>query len=254
MNLQILGCAGGIGGNEPLTTSLLIDHDVLLDAGTGLARLSIDQLVGIDHVFISHCHLDHIAGLALLIDAVFGKRTKPVTVYATAEVLHAMKTHVFNWMIWPDFSVLPNAEKPMMQYQEMPAGSTLQLGQRRITSHFVNHIPGSVAYWVRTEKSGFLFTGDMASTPELWRDIGQQPGLRMVIVDCSFPNAENELAAISKHFCPESLLDDINDVPATVEFLIYHLKPGQEAQIMSELKQIKGRHFKALKANDKFKF
>ena len=254
MNLQILGCAGGIGGSGPYTTSMLIDDDVLLDAGTGLSLLSLEQLAAIDHVFISHSHLDHVAGLALLMDAVFGKRSKPVTVHATAEVLHALKTHVFNWIIWPDFNTLPNAEQPSMQYHEMPAGSSLTLCSRTITSHAVNHTPGSVGYWVRAGGRGFLFTGDMASTPALWQDIGRQPGLDMVIVDCSFPNAEAELALISKHFCPASLMDDIATVPAHVGFFIYHLKPGQEAQIMAELGQSKYRIFKALQTGEQFKF
>jgi len=254
MNLQILGCAGGIGGNGPYTTSMLIDDDILLDAGTGLSLLSIEQLVAIDHVFISHSHLDHVAGLALLMDAVFGKRSKPVTIHATPDVLHALKTHIFNWSIWPDFSSLPNAEQPSMQYQEMSAGSSLALGSRQITSHAVNHTQGSVGYWVRSKGRGFLFTGDMASTPALWQDLAGQPGLDMVIVDCSFPDAEAELALISKHFCPSSLMEDIAAVPAKVGFFIYHLKPGQEAQIMAELGQSKDRIFKALKTGQQFTF
>ena len=254
MNLQILGCAGGIGGNEPYTTSLLIDDDVLLDAGTGLSRLSIEQLVAIDHVFISHSHLDHVAGLALLMDAVFGKRSKPVTVHATAEVLHALKTHLFNWIIWPDFSSLPNTEQPSMQYREMPPGTSLALGERTITSHAVDHVPGSVAYWVRAAGKGFLFTGDMASTPALWQNLGGQAALDMVIVDCSFPDAEAELALLSKHFCPAALIKDIAAVPVDVVFYIYHLKPGQETQIMAELEQNKDRKFKALKITDHFSF
>ncbi|MFZ6872381.1 3',5'-cyclic-nucleotide phosphodiesterase [Undibacterium sp. Di27W] len=254
MNLQILGCAGGIGGSEPYTTSLLIDQDVLLDAGTGLSRLNIEQLVAIDHVFISHCHLDHVAGLALLMDAAFGKRSKPVTVHATAEVLHALKTHIFNWIIWPDFSTLPNTDKPSMQYQEMQPGTTISLGDRLITSHTVNHTPGSVGYWVRTADKGFLFTGDMASTPALWESLAGQAALDMVIVDCSFPNAEAELALISRHFCPSSLMNDIVAVPESVEFYIYHLKPGQEVQIMEELRQNEHRIFNILKVGEHFEF
>ncbi|MFZ6657322.1 MBL fold metallo-hydrolase [Undibacterium sp. TJN19] len=256
MNLKILGCSGGIGGKEPYTTTMLIDGDILLDAGTGLSGLHLEQLVAIDHVFLSHCHLDHVAGLALLLDAVFGKRATPVTVHASAEVLHGLKTHIFNWVVWPDFSSLPNAETPAMRYQEMAPGTTVELDGRLITSHPVNHTSGSSAYWVRTKGAGkgFLFTGDMASTPSLWREMGGQPGLDMVIVDCSFPNAEAELASLSKHFCPNALQEDIQDVPESVNFLIYHLKPGQEVQIMTELDAIKVRSFKALKAGDVFEF
>ena len=61
MKLTVLGCAGGIGGRERLTTCLLLDDDILLDAGTGLATLDIDALAKIEHVFLTHTHLDHVA-------------------------------------------------------------------------------------------------------------------------------------------------------------------------------------------------
>lgn len=59
MKLKVLGCSGGIGGNLR-TTSFLLDHDVLIDAGTGVMNLSVDELKLIDHIFITHSHLDHI--------------------------------------------------------------------------------------------------------------------------------------------------------------------------------------------------
>ena len=40
MKLRILGCSGGISG-DLRTTSMLLDHDVLIDAGTGVGDLSI---------------------------------------------------------------------------------------------------------------------------------------------------------------------------------------------------------------------
>ena len=70
MRVRVLGCGGGIGGRLMRTTSLLVDHDILIDAGTGLSDLPLDELAAIDHVFITHSHLDHIAALPLMVDAV----------------------------------------------------------------------------------------------------------------------------------------------------------------------------------------
>ena len=53
MKLRILGCSGGIGGRHLRTTSMLADHDVLIDAGTGVGDLSLTELSLIDHIFIS---------------------------------------------------------------------------------------------------------------------------------------------------------------------------------------------------------
>lgn len=255
MKLQVLGCAGGIGGRERFTTCLLIDDDILLDAGTGLTSLNLDRLVRIDHVFITHSHLDHVTGLALLVDAVQGKRSGPVTVHATEKVIAALKQHLFNWVLWPDFATIPNPENPALRWEVVEPDTVIDIGGRQLVAHPVNHTVGSTSYLVKNGRSGFLFTGDMASTPELWATLSNEAKLSKIIVDCSFANAEMELAARSMHFCPRSLIADIRSVAHSVEFLIYHLKPGQEDLIMQELHaEGGGRPFRALACGEIFQF
>lgn len=255
MKLQVLGCAGGIGGRERFTTCLLVDDDILLDAGTGLASLDIDQLIRIDHVFITHCHLDHVAGLALLLDAVQGRKKGPVTVRATEKVIASLKKHLFNWVLWPDFATIPSPENPILRWETIAPNGTIELGGRVISAYPVNHTVGSSAYWVHNKKSGFLFTGDMSSTSELWTALQHEKRLVKVIVDCSFANADMEIAERSMHFCPRSLIADIQAIAHSVEFLIYHLKPGYEDLIMKELRDEGGaREFTALKCGDVFLF
>ena len=70
MRIKILGCSGGIGAGSR-TSAMLIDDDVLLDAGTGIGDLALDDLNSIRHVFLTHSHLDHVAGLPMLIDSIF---------------------------------------------------------------------------------------------------------------------------------------------------------------------------------------
>jgi 3',5'-cyclic-nucleotide phosphodiesterase len=255
MKLQVLGCAGGIGGRERLTTCLRVDEDILLDAGTGATTLDIDELVKIDHVFLSHSHLDHIAGLALLADAVLGKRTGPVTIHATEKVIATLKSHFFNWMIWPDFTTIPTADNPVLRWEPVQHGVPVKLGERVITPNPVNHSVDAVGYWVHNSKAGFLFTGDMSTTSSLWTKMRHEPMLRHVIVDCSFTNADFELAEVSGHFCPRSLIEDVKTMPNSTDFLIYHLKPGQEEAIMQELQRDAGdRRFVALSCGDAFEF
>jgi cAMP phosphodiesterase len=254
MKLRILGCAGGIGGRERLTTCLLLDQDILLDAGTGLASLDMEQLVKIDHVFLTHTHLDHVAGLALLVDAVIGKRDRAVTVHTTENNVATLKRQLFNWAIWPDFATIPDADNPILRWEPLRPGVGVELGGRTITAHPVHHAVEAVGYLVGNRDTRFLFTGDMAATPALWNKMRQVP-LAKVIVDCSFSNAEAALATVSGHFCPQALIDDIHDMPISTEFLIYHLKPGQEDLIMHELEgNAEGRSFRALKCGDQFDF
>ena len=43
MKVKVLGCSGGIGGNLR-TTGFLVDHDILIDAGTGVSDLLMPKL------------------------------------------------------------------------------------------------------------------------------------------------------------------------------------------------------------------
>src|SRR4029079_526713 len=95
MKLRVLGCSGGIGG-DLRTTSLLLDHDTLIDAGTGVGDLSITDLAQIDHVFITHSHMDHVASIPFIVDTVGWMRNKPMVVHATEETLAILKAHLFN--------------------------------------------------------------------------------------------------------------------------------------------------------------
>ncbi|TCS39130.1 beta-lactamase family protein [Paucimonas lemoignei] len=254
MKMRVLGCAGGIGGREKLTTCLMVDQDILLDAGTGVTSLDMEAMSQIRHIFITHSHLDHVAGLALLIDAVQINRTGTVTVYATQKVIDALKKHLFNWVLWPDFTTIPNAQSPAMRWQAIDYGDTIELDGRLITPWAVKHTVGSAAYWVRNVRAGFLFTGDMGSTPELWENVAREKLLKQVIVDCSFSNADYALAETSLHFCPDMLCQEIRALPDDIEFLIYHLKPGQEELIMRELDTEGSRAFRAIRCGDVFEY
>ena len=119
MRIRTLGCSGGIGAGSR-TTALLIDNDVLIDAGTGIGDLALDDLHAIRHVFLTHAHLDHVAGLPMLVDANFDENFEvPVTVYARTETLEALKSHLFNDVIWPDFAKFPDEMNPMLQLQNL---------------------------------------------------------------------------------------------------------------------------------------
>src|SRR6476620_6961069 len=145
MQIKILGCSGGIGG--PLrTTSMLVDDDILIDAGTGVGDLSMDELMKIDHILITHSHLDHIAFIPLLIDTVMGFREEPITVHASKETLATLRNHIFNWKVWPDFSMIPDVTRPFLKYNQIELGETLEFNGRKFTSVPANHVVSAVGY------------------------------------------------------------------------------------------------------------
>ena len=146
MRIRILGCSGGIGAGSR-TSAMLIDNDVLIDAGTGIGDLELGDLDSIRHVFLTHAHLDHIAGLPMLVDRIFDENFEtPLTVYAREETLRAIQAHLFNGTIWPDFAVLPTAERPMLRYQVCSPGDTTTIGRRDFYAVDVMHSVPSLGY------------------------------------------------------------------------------------------------------------
>jgi ribonuclease BN (tRNA processing enzyme) len=234
MQLKVLGCSGGIGGHLR-TTSLLVDDDILIDAGTGLSDLSIEQMISINHIFITHAHLDHIACLPLLIDTVMGMRPHPVTLHTTKETLSVLKNHIFNWKIWPDFNQIPNAEEPFLLYEEINLGESFVLKGRTIRPVPANHVVPAVGYHIDSGQHSLVFTGDTTQCEALWPVLNQIKNLKYLIIETAFSNAEAELAKVSKHLCPSMLEQEIAQLKRQVEIYITHLKPGEGEMIMQEI-------------------
>lgn len=255
MKLRVLGCSGGIGGRNQRTTSLLVDRDVLIDAGTGVADLSIAELALIDHVFLTHSHLDHIASLPLMIDTVADRRRQPLTVYATEAVLTILKNHIFNWAIWPDFSEVPSPERPFLRYQAIELGQPVTLDGREFTALPVEHTVPAVGYRIDSGQASLVFSGDTGSCDAFWRAVNRIPNLRHLIVECAFSNRELRLAIISKHLCPDMLAKELQKLERECEIYITHLKPGQIELTMEEIERCLGDFQpKMLQNNQVFEF
>lgn len=241
MKIRILGCSGGIGGRHLRTTSILVDHDVLIDAGTGVGDLAIVDLVKIDHVFITHAHLDHIACLPFMVDTVGDMRESPLVVHATEATLEIIRTHIFNWSIWPDFSEIPSAEKPFMQFSTIRVGEEINLNGRRIVPLPANHTVPAVGYQLDSGQSSLVFTGDTGPCPELWLQVNAIRNLKYLIIECAFSDRERRLAKASLHLCPSLLLEELAHLEREAKVFITHLKPGQIELTMHEIEDLIGK-------------
>ena len=235
MQIKILGCSGGIGG-ELRTTAMLTDDDILIDAGSGVGDLSMDALLKIDHIFITHSHLDHIAFIPFLLDTVMGIRAEPVTVHASKETLAILRNHIFNWKVWPDFNAIPSAEAPFLRYNEIKLGETLTLQGRKITALPANHVVPAVGYQLDSGVASLVFTGDTTSCDALWVAVNKINNLKYLIIETAFRNNEFELAKLSKHLCPSLLEAELGKLSLkNIEVYITHLKPGEGETIMHEI-------------------
>ncbi len=252
MQIKILGCSGGIGG-DMRTTSILVDDDVLIDAGTGVGDLSLDALLKIDHIFVTHSHLDHIVSIPLLLDTVMGLRAEPITVHATLEVINILKQHVFNWLIWPNFNLIPDPATPFLKYHEICVGNGVRINSKTITAVPANHVIPAVGYQIDSGKSSLVFTGDTAGSLAFWHEVNQINNLKVLIIETAFSNAELELARLSKHLCPATLADELTHLQSQPEVYITHLKPGEDVIIMQEIAENpKTQHCQALRQQQIF--
>lgn len=238
MKLKVLGCSGGIGGHHHRTTALLIDHDILVDAGTGVTDLMHGELGQIDHVFLTHAHLDHIAALPLLAEATLDIRRTPIVIHALPETIASLQTHIFNGVIWPDFADAAAVGRQAIVYKEIIRGLPVKLGQRTITPLPANHSVPAVGYQLDSGRGSLVFSGDTASNPAIWPIINQIANLRYLLIEAAFPDEEAAIAHVSRHLHPRQLCAELQQMTVKPEVFITHLKPLHSGQIMREINAI----------------
>ena len=255
MDLRVLGCSGGIG-QERRTTSLLVDADILIDSGSGVGDLTMDEMAGIRHIFLTHSHLDHITFLPLMVDSIFERIDPAVVIHAQPQTIQVLKDHIFNWHIWPDFATLPTPDNPVMLYQEMLPGTSIDIDGRTIEMIPVNHIVPTVGYRFQENKTNksFAFTGDTTTNDTFWAALNQHSDLDMLIVESAFGNKDEHLSNIAKHYCSKTLAQDLTKLKHNPSVYLSHTKPGEEETIFNECKAlINGRKLTSLKHGDSFK-
>ena len=236
MKLRVLGCSGGIG-SDLRTTSFLLDHDVLVDAGTGVGDLSIEELSRIDHVFLTHSHLDHVASIPFLVDTCGWMRKRPITIYAIDETIEILRQHLFNWKLWPDFTRIPNSRQPFLRYQTMTLGTTLEVENRKLTPLPANHVVPAIGYRIDSGRASLVFSGDTTTNDLLWQEVNKIDNLRYLIIETAFCNREKDLAIASKHLCPSLLAEELAKLKRPAEVYITHLKPGEVELTMQEIQE-----------------
>jgi ribonuclease BN (tRNA processing enzyme) len=235
MRIRVLGCSGGIGAGAR-TTALLVDNDVLIDAGTGVGDLALEDLDSVRHVFLTHAHLDHIAGLPMLADRVFDENFDvPLTVYAREETLRAVQDHLFNGVIWPDFSRLPTAENPMLRFRVCSPGDTVTIGHRDFYAVDVMHSVPSLGFTVQNSSGAFAVSGDTKTNETLWPVLNACEDLRVLVIEVSFPDEMSDLAVESGHYTPRSLTDDLKRLRHEPEIWLTGMKPGEERRIYEQV-------------------
>jgi ribonuclease BN (tRNA processing enzyme) len=241
MQIRVLGCSGSIAMGSR-TTSFLLGQHVLVDAGTGVGDLSLDELARIDHVFLTHSHLDHVLGVGLMADSVSRRRNAgpgrgPITVHALPETIEALQTHIFNGVVWPDFSQLPTPAAPLLRFSPVAVGQRVTLAETDIEVLSAAHTVPAVGYAVfapgRHDKA-WVFTGDTGPNPALWQRLATI-NVAHLVIETAFGNEEAALADVSKHLRPETLAHELAQLHGKPQVHITHIKPGEVTAVMAQI-------------------
>lgn len=240
MKVRVLGCSGAIA-KDCRTTSFLIGDNILIDAGTGVGDLTLEEMSKIDHVCLTHSHLDHIAALPLMLDAVSSLRKYPVQVHALSETIEALQTHVFNNVIWPDFSVIPSQASPFLRYRPFVTGELLRVGDTDIEVLPARHTVPAVGFAARGDSGWWVFSGDTERNPSFWERINAMT-VTCLIIETAFSNRERDLARRSLHLSPDTLARELKYIHPSNRCPIYvtHTKPSETEMIMEEIRQFEG--------------
>ncbi|MDQ0043191.1 ribonuclease BN (tRNA processing enzyme) [Variovorax boronicumulans] len=255
MQVRVLGCSGAIA-KDCRTTSFLVDTDLLVDAGTGVGDLSLDEMACIDDVVLTHSHLDHIAALPLMLDAVGSRRTQPLRVHALRATIEALRAHVFNNVIWPDFESIPSPEAPFVSFHDISVGQVLQLGTsapKLIEVLPAVHTVPACGFAVRHATGGahWVFSGDTERNAPFWDRVNALD-VAMLVIETAFSSREQALAERSLHLSPEVLADELSHIDPGKRYPIYitHTKPAETEEIMSQIETLAGRQVAGLAQRD----
>ncbi|MGC3997050.1 MAG: 3',5'-cyclic-nucleotide phosphodiesterase [Anaeromyxobacter sp.] len=238
MRLRVLGCSGG-ELPQHRTTCFLVDGRLAIDAGALTASLPLDALMQVDDILLTHSHFDHMKDVPLLADLLVGKRKRPIRVHASRECVRTLREHVFNDRLWPDFTRIPDARRPILELRPFDARRSFRAGRYTVRAVPVNHPVASTGFLVSDGKAAVAVSGDTGPTHRFWKAVNAERRLRALLVELSFPSTLQQLADLSGHLTPSTLAGELAKVERNgFPVYLYHLKPAHEAALRRELDRL----------------
>ncbi len=234
--IKILGAYGGKSTNMQLT-SLQLSKEVVLDAGNILEGLG-NGIRNVNHVFITHSHLDHINDIGFLIDATFENRTQSLKIYGQKKTLEDIHKYILNWDIWPDFTQinLINSSQKAIELIEISLNEVIEVDDCKIKAIKNNHTVSSNGYVIEKTNSAILFTSDTYCCDDIWDEVNNNLLIKAVIIDVSFPSRLDQLAYDSKHLTPALLKEELKKLKRDdVTIHVNHIKPTYKTDVITEV-------------------
>ncbi len=234
-DIRLLG-ADGSKGNKTGTSCLQVEERVVIDAGNIIQGLG-NAAEKVEHIFLTHSHLDHIVDLAFLVEKYYHKQQKPLKIYGLRETIAALKRHYFNNTIWPDFSniQIKDSLENAVVFVEIDFHEPFMFENSTIKAIPANHTVATCAYVIEKQLFAFLYAPDTYLCDAIWEEVKHNEKIDSVLIDLSFPSACGALAQVSGHLTPALLAQELQRCKRPVNIYAVHLKEAYKEQILREV-------------------
>ncbi|MCK5110163.1 MAG: GAF domain-containing protein [Arcobacteraceae bacterium] len=233
--VKVLGAFGSKGINKEMTC-LQVSQSIVIDAGNILHSLE-DKALDINHIFLTHTHLDHIVDIPFLIDTFFDKRKEPLIIYGLKDTITHLQDNLFNWHIWPDFSSinLKDSEQKAVVFKEITLNKEITVDNCILKPIKTEHAASSCGYVITKDETSILFTSDTYKCQNIWDEVNTNKTIKSIIIEASFPSRFEQLAFDSKHLTPKLLEEELHCLKRDdVTIYVNHLKSAYANEISEE--------------------
>ncbi len=153
MRVTFLGTSGAVPTTARNPSAMAVEREgdrFLFDCGEGTQRQMMRYGTGfdVDHVFVTHCHGDHVLGLPGLLQTLdFNERTAPLAVHGPAGTRSRLESLVFATGDRPDY--------PVRIHQVEPGETALSREGYEVRAVAVDHRTAAVGYaLIEDERKG----------------------------------------------------------------------------------------------------
>jgi len=237
MKIEVLGSFGGqsVGCR---TTCLVVEGTVALDAGSLSQALPVERQQLVQSIVLSHSHMDHTTSLPFFVENVFGKLRDSVDVYASPATIYAVRKHLFNNDVWPDFTRIPNHLLPALRFHELSDETPIEIDGVRFTPIPVDHLVPTYGFLIEKGETTFLWSSDTGPTKRLWEIANQTPHLTALGLEVSFENSLQPIADLSLHLTPQTVAAELRQLKRRLPVLLHHLKPTSIDRIHEQIQAL----------------